>query len=119
MIRRPPRSTLFPYTTLFRSARHRLVAGGDELGRQSEGGGLAPPADWAVRARVHSHAGRQRRGGSGHGREAAERPVAPGGGGAGAVRDRPHGQRGSRTGSGTSTRGPPRSRHFQPSTPAP
>src|SRR2546426_11375164 len=27
MIRRPPRSTLFPYTTLFRStARHRLVA---------------------------------------------------------------------------------------------
>src|SRR2546430_9158349 len=27
MIRRPPRSTLFPYTTLFRSARARLVAG--------------------------------------------------------------------------------------------
>src|SRR3712207_7517265 len=25
MIRRPPRSTLFPYTTLFRSARHPLV----------------------------------------------------------------------------------------------
>src|SRR4029434_11189073 len=24
MIRRPPRSTLFPYTTLFRSIRHRL-----------------------------------------------------------------------------------------------
>src|SRR3989454_4304075 len=24
MIRRPPRSTLFPYTTLFRSALHRL-----------------------------------------------------------------------------------------------
>src|SRR5258708_11467892 len=24
MIRRPPRSTLFPYTTLFRSPRHRL-----------------------------------------------------------------------------------------------
>src|SRR3712207_8341067 len=24
MIRRPPRSTLFPYTTLFRSRRHRL-----------------------------------------------------------------------------------------------
>src|SRR3712207_7612537 len=34
MIRRPPRSTLFPYTTLFRSARaqvllHALRAGGD------------------------------------------------------------------------------------------
>src|SRR2546426_2060261 len=26
MIRRPPRSTLFPYTTLFRSPRHRVVA---------------------------------------------------------------------------------------------
>src|SRR3712207_7951205 len=40
MIRRPPRSTLFPYTTLFRShqvlvpgrARHRLVHLGDGLG---------------------------------------------------------------------------------------
>src|SRR2546422_9136376 len=29
MIRRPPRSTLFPYTTLFRSGR-RCPAGGDE-----------------------------------------------------------------------------------------
>src|SRR3712207_7846538 len=27
MIRRPPRSTLFPYTTLFRSATYREVAG--------------------------------------------------------------------------------------------
>src|SRR2546430_4395052 len=26
MIRRPPRSTLFPYTTLFRSEPHRLAA---------------------------------------------------------------------------------------------
>src|SRR2546430_12205254 len=25
MIRRPPRSTLFPYTTLFRSHRHELI----------------------------------------------------------------------------------------------
>src|SRR2546427_5768804 len=30
MIRRPPRSTLFPYTTLFRSERHR--PGGEALG---------------------------------------------------------------------------------------
>src|SRR5256885_13201337 len=29
MIRRPPRSTLFPYTTLFRSTRIEKVAGGD------------------------------------------------------------------------------------------
>src|SRR2546430_7251603 len=27
MIRRPPRSTLFPYTTLFRSALHRGICG--------------------------------------------------------------------------------------------
>src|SRR5256885_11640708 len=27
MIRRPPRSTLFPYTTLFRSGRHRPPSG--------------------------------------------------------------------------------------------
>src|ERR1039457_7471544 len=33
MIRRPPRSTLFPYTTLFRSARfHKLPSGTDSLG---------------------------------------------------------------------------------------
>src|SRR5256885_10807772 len=32
MIRRPPRSTLFPYTTLFRSSRRRTEAGAD-LGR--------------------------------------------------------------------------------------
>src|SRR6266704_6149154 len=33
MIRRPPRSTLFPYTTLFRSPpRHRLAARGDQPG---------------------------------------------------------------------------------------
>src|SRR3712207_7725890 len=32
MIRRPPRSTLFPYTTLFRSGEaHRLGAGVEEL----------------------------------------------------------------------------------------
>src|SRR3712207_7908914 len=33
MIRRPPRSTLFPYTTLFRSVReqHRLAGGEPEL----------------------------------------------------------------------------------------
>src|SRR3712207_7049180 len=30
MIRRPPRSTLFPYTTLFRSANRRLEAGLEE-----------------------------------------------------------------------------------------
>src|SRR3712207_6713655 len=31
MIRRPPRSTLFPYTTLFRSAAQRPVGGGEAV----------------------------------------------------------------------------------------
>src|SRR3712207_8510765 len=34
MIRRPPRSTLFPYTTLFRSRRVRRRAGRDRATRQ-------------------------------------------------------------------------------------
>src|SRR2546425_4171817 len=37
MIRRPPRSTLFPYTTLFRSAAHRPGAGQPSTAR------LGPP----------------------------------------------------------------------------
>src|SRR5258708_11423934 len=45
MIRRPPRSTLFPYTTLFRSSRgcfpHRAPVVGPALGAVVEG--WAPP----------------------------------------------------------------------------
>src|ERR1039458_5521446 len=37
MIRRPPRSTLFPYTTLFRSEQPELMAG-DEIGVAHEVG---------------------------------------------------------------------------------
>src|SRR5256885_5167293 len=48
MIRRPPRSTLFPYTTLFRSARHlRGGAGPDRRlprGRVEGRGVRGPPA---------------------------------------------------------------------------
>src|SRR5260370_18214393 len=33
MIRRPPRSTLFPYTTLFRSHRGRVIVGDVHRGR--------------------------------------------------------------------------------------
>src|SRR5256885_12039626 len=48
MIRRPPRSTLFPYTTLFRSV-HRVAAGGatsppDPLSARRRGG------TWAILA---------------------------------------------------------------------
>src|SRR3712207_7262505 len=35
MIRRPPRSTLFPYTTLFRSERRRCPRGSDQSDRPS------------------------------------------------------------------------------------
>src|SRR3712207_7511316 len=40
MIRRPPRSTLFPYTTLFRSAVARDVSGAVHADRQVPVGGL-------------------------------------------------------------------------------
>src|SRR3712207_8649427 len=38
MIRRPPRSTLFPYTTLFRSCRPHLVGSAD-AGAEAQGEG--------------------------------------------------------------------------------
>src|SRR5437868_7384354 len=40
MLRRPPRSTLFPYTTLFRSTAHpvrRIAGGGSHRGPRPEG----------------------------------------------------------------------------------
>src|SRR2546429_7341668 len=42
MIRRPPRSTLFPYTTLFRSVMTRATA---ELHRERADAALAPADD--------------------------------------------------------------------------
>src|SRR5438876_5001909 len=49
MIRRPPRSTLFPYTTLFRSVRHRRGSAGDEHGDEPGVVGAAwPPAGHLV-----------------------------------------------------------------------
>src|SRR3712207_8814445 len=49
MIRRPPRSTLFPYTTLFRSGRHG--------GRQAEGrgAGRGPLPDRGLRRQRAYH----------------------------------------------------------------
>src|SRR2546430_16535214 len=43
MIRRPPRSTLFPYTTLFRSGRHEHLALGDTPNLAARLQGLAAP----------------------------------------------------------------------------
>src|SRR3712207_8945852 len=37
MMRRPPRSTLFPYTTLFRSARARKELGDERAARRGPG----------------------------------------------------------------------------------
>src|SRR3989441_12129027 len=91
MIRRPPRSTLFPYTTLFRSRLLRDEGRGDQLGdvvarltpqiaavRELEKRAgvhrirLAPePVDTALDA---AHAGGIRRGGGGR----AAAAVAPG-----------------------------------------
>src|SRR3989441_10413255 len=47
MIRRPPRSTLFPYTTLFRSCVE------DELDRRVNAVGAAPDADDEVHRDQH------------------------------------------------------------------
>src|SRR3712207_8489650 len=41
MIRRPPRSTLFPYTTLFRSGRRVFVMGSYNLLHELAGEGLS------------------------------------------------------------------------------
>src|SRR5258707_6109418 len=59
MIRRPPRSTLFPYTTLFRSIRlcgqflHRAVHNGQDL-EAREGMALAGFQILAVRSEEHT-----------------------------------------------------------------
>src|SRR2546425_4558451 len=62
MIRRPPRSTLFPYTTLFRSPERAARAGGGGAGgrcRASPGGvargAAAGPARPHRRRHLHVH----------------------------------------------------------------
>src|SRR3712207_7341924 len=56
MIRRPPRSTLFPYTTLFRSVRRA----GLRARRVGAGAGDQPDAGPAAAARAHVHVHRAR-----------------------------------------------------------
>src|SRR3712207_7756250 len=56
MIRRPPRSTLFPYTTLFRSLG-LLLAGGADAGRAEAAGRGRPGAgDRAPRRQLRGRA---------------------------------------------------------------
>src|SRR3712207_8291068 len=47
MIRRPPRSTLFPYTTLFRSQRALRVEGGAASTRVVRHWHGGPPSAWS------------------------------------------------------------------------
>src|SRR3712207_7666603 len=61
MIRRPPRSTLFPYTTLFRSRPEADPAPG--LGACGPAAGRARPPSLSVAARHRLRAADQRRGG--------------------------------------------------------
>src|SRR5260370_4981372 len=51
MIRRPPRSTLFPYTTLFRSRRTQLAGGRQScfISRRLELHGILQPAGQSCR----------------------------------------------------------------------
>src|SRR2546427_13180945 len=50
MIRRPPRSTLFPYTTLFRSAGYRR----DKASRRSRAGGHCDQPRRCARSEEHT-----------------------------------------------------------------
>src|SRR3712207_8913070 len=71
MIRRPPRSTLFPYTTLFRSAIFALTIVGELIswaeaaevgvgntertGGEAVGASISHPAEWLVERRSEEH----------------------------------------------------------------
>src|SRR2546427_7556958 len=58
MIRRPPRSTLFPYTTLFRSCVGKVLAGQHDLLLHDHGLGVAVQvalgAEWHGRSEEHT-----------------------------------------------------------------
>src|SRR3989442_11801638 len=58
MIRRPPRSTLFPYTTLFRSLRqrlgaHRIVLADELVERENVGGQRSEEHTSELQSRPH------------------------------------------------------------------
>src|SRR5258708_20809419 len=53
MIRRPPRSTLFPYTTLFRSIRYQVIATYQQFAYTSEPF-LSNDKTWVIRSEEHT-----------------------------------------------------------------
>src|SRR5439155_7528669 len=73
MIPRPPRSTLFPYTTLFRSLADGTIRLGDGAAHAGAADHRAVAAISAVRARV---AGRERRARTGRRRRRIDRACA-------------------------------------------
>src|SRR3712207_7350921 len=54
MIRRPPRSTLFPYTTLFRSLDGSGTVDGNARGRDLRGQVLHEPVQLTARSEEHT-----------------------------------------------------------------
>src|SRR5256885_11644600 len=60
MIRRPPRSTLFPYTTLFRSVDPSASRGADHRSAAGPGGGVHGMRSLPVSGRRRRAARRQR-----------------------------------------------------------
>src|SRR5437773_8410322 len=52
MIRRPPRSTLFPYTTLFRSVGRARARARDEVSRARGGAGAQTPPGARARSGI-------------------------------------------------------------------
>src|SRR3712207_9280867 len=95
MIRRPPRSTLFPYTTLFRSRHHSFGEGGYEedervlrqlLGEAGAGDlgpapapvdarGIEAPADWDTLRSAETYLGYDRTSGFASSPRSEERRV--------------------------------------------
>src|SRR2546430_10993638 len=55
MIRRPPRSTLFPYTTLFRSIRSAQLGGAERRGPEGLIGDHVGGGEFRVRLRSEEH----------------------------------------------------------------
>src|SRR2546429_7220559 len=54
MIRRPPRSTLFPYTTLFRSSTTRSIYQNNPNAKETEGRHRLPPLKRPERSEEHT-----------------------------------------------------------------
>src|SRR5687768_18172732 len=59
MLRRPPTSTLFPYTTLFRSATFAAAMAGDRVGRSIALGLVGLAAIAAIVVAQHHRGGRR------------------------------------------------------------